>query len=241
MDLPDPIPPVRPTTSISRRPYHRPIRPDPRLFSPRAAERLVAARSQNRRARKALEDGAADWPDNSPGSLVAWLLLATTKPPVWRDPLILWDEHPLTLGRPHPNFFYPDPLGFWAEVRRWSVELVRLEAPELAPSDALALTTLLHVGGDAARLARAMALFSPRVVLFLDEPSWTLAGLDVRRTPHYIDDPHRAKQAYEGFWGRTADGLVVGKAPQHPTTHNLYRWEDMAAFLRSAPLAGDGG
>ncbi len=186
-----------------------------------------------------LADRVVDWPDNSPGSLAPWLLLVTTKPPVWRDPLVLWDEHPLTLGQPHPNLFYPDPLGFWAEVRKWSVELVRLRAPTLAPSDALALTTLLHVGGEAARFRRAMELFSPGVVLFLDEASWALAGMEVHKTPHYIDDPHRAKQAYEGFWGQTAEGLVVGKAPQHPTTHNLYRWEDMADFLRSAPLTAE--
>lgn len=172
---------------------------------------------------------------------MAWLLLVTTKPPVWRDPLILWDEHPLTLGQPHPNFFYPDPLGFWAEIRKWSVELVHVQAPALAPSDALALTTLLHVGGDEARFGRAMDLCSPRVVLFLDEPSWALSGLDVAKVRHYIDDPHRAKQAYEGFWGQTADGMAVGKAPQHPTTHNLYRWDDMADYLRAAPVTSDDG
>lgn len=184
-----------------------------------------------------MADRAAGWPDNSPGSLAAWLLLVTTKPPVWRDPLILWDEHPLTLGQAHPNFFYPDPLGFWAEVRKWSVELVHRQAPDLAPSDALALTTLLHVGAEASRFHRAMELFSPQVVLFLDEPSWTLSRLDVHhRVRHYIDDPHRAKQTYEGFWGQTGDGVVVGKAPQHPTAHNLYRWEDMAGFLRAAPV-----
>ena len=223
------------------RPYHRPIRPDPKLFSSRATERLTAARAQNRRARKVLADRAADWPDNSPGSLVAWLLLVTTKPPVWRDPLVLWDEHPLTLGQAHPNFFYPDPLGFWPEIRKWSVEIVRLQAPGLAPADALALTTLLHLGNEPARFTRALELFAPHVVLFLDEPSWELSGLHVRKVPHYIDDPHRAKHTYEGFWGQTADGVVVGKAPQHPTTHNLYRWDDMAGFLRSSPLTSDQG
>jgi hypothetical protein len=30
--------------------------------------------------------------------------------------------------------------------------------------------------------------------------------------------------------------MVVGKSPQHPTTHNLYRAEDMVGFLRAAPL-----
>jgi hypothetical protein len=40
---------------------------------------------------------------------------------------------------------------------------------------------------------------------------------------------------YEGFWGATADGTVVGKAPQHPAMHNLYRAEDMDRFLASAP------
>jgi hypothetical protein len=53
---------------------------------------------------------------------------------------------------------------------------------------------------------------------------------------HHIKDPHRPGQVYEGFWGELEDGVVVGKAPQHPTTHNLYRSDDMVAFLRSAPL-----
>ena len=30
--------------------------------------------------------------------------------------------------------------------------------------------------------------------------------------------------------------MIVGKSPQHPTTHNLYRAEDLNGYLRSAPL-----
>ncbi|HWI02287.1 MAG TPA: hypothetical protein VNT52_00405, partial [Acidimicrobiales bacterium] len=63
-------------------------RHDSLLFSPRADERLAAARAVNKRGRAALEAKGADWPANSPGSLNAWLLLVTTKPPVWRDPVL---------------------------------------------------------------------------------------------------------------------------------------------------------
>ncbi len=77
------------------------------------------------------------------------------------------------------------------------------------------------------------------MILFLDEPSFERAGLDgLKRVPHFIVDPHRNGQVYEGFWARDEDGLVVGKAPQHPATHNLYRSADMLAFLRSAPAPG---
>jgi hypothetical protein len=88
-------------------------------------------------------------------------------------------------------------------------------------------------------VARAVDAFDPRLVLFLDEPSWAASrpSLDViEQVPHYITDPHRPKQAYEGFWAETREGMVVGKSPQHPATHNLYRSDDIMHYLRSAPL-----
>lgn len=97
------------------------------------------------------------------------------------------------------------------------------------------MSALLHVGSEADRLTTALQLLQPRLVLFLDEHSWVLSGLDVPRSTHHIADPHRKGQVYEGFWGVTGDGLTVGKSPQHPTTHNLYRPEEMAEFLRAAP------
>ena len=213
-------------------------RPDSLLYSPRAEERLAAARSQGKRARAALSERGRDWPANSPGALNAWLLLVTTKPPSWRDSVLTWQDRPLTLGEVNENFFYPDPLGFWAEIRRWTLELFHLKNPTWGLGESLSLTTLLHVGDDSKRFQRAFELFSPRVVLFLDEPSWLASGLDVKKTVnHYIKDPHRAGQVYEGFWGQLDDGVAVGKSPQHPTTHRLYRAEDMVGFLRAAPVA----
>jgi hypothetical protein len=196
---------------------------------------LASARSQGRRARRALAQKAGGWPAYSPGSVNAWLLFVTTKPPAWRDDLVHWEEQPLGLGQAHEGFFYPDPLGFWAEVRKWAVELFRRRQPDWGVSEALALTTLLHVGDNPGRLGRALELCRPRLVLFLDEPSWERSGLTVTQVPHHITDPHRPGLVYEGFWGQDPDGVTIGKAPQHPTTHNLYRDEDMLAFLRSAP------
>jgi hypothetical protein len=209
----------------------------PLLYSPKADERLAAARAQSKRAKAALAARAGDWPANSPGSLNAWLLLVTTKPPIWRDPVLTWEDRPLTLGEANESFFYPDPLGFWSEIRRWAQQLFRLRYPTWGLGEALALTSLLHVGEDPGRFRRAFKLFEPRVVLFLDEPSWTATGLEASKVVnHYIKDPHRAGQVYEGFWGQLADGVVVGKSPQHPTTHKLYRADDMAGYLSSAPI-----
>lgn len=205
------------------------------LFSVDPVERLKAAQAQNDKARRALATNIGIWPPNSPGSLNAWLLLATTKEPTWRDPLVAWRDAPLTLGDPHEGFFYPDPLGFWAEIRKWVSQLFSLQRAGLSTPDALSLTTLLHLGSDPSRLGDALDTFRPLMILFLDEKSWVESGIVATRIPHYISDPHRPKQVYEGFWGRRSDGLVVGKSPQHPTTHNLYRAQDMAEFLRSAP------
>ena len=212
-------------------------RPDSLLYSPRADDRLAAARAQSKRARAALVGRAGEWPANSPGSVNAWLLMVTTKPPVWRDPVLTWQERPLALGEVNENFFYPDPLGFWTEIRRWALELFKLRNPTWGLGEALTLTSVLHVGDQPDRLTAALRLCKPRVVLFLDEPSWNLSGLEARKqVNHYIKDPHRPGQVYEGFWGELADGVVVGKAPQHPTTHKLYRAEDMVGFLQAAPI-----
>jgi hypothetical protein len=102
-------------------------------------------------------------------------------------------------------------------------------------NEALSVTTLLHQADDVGRLNAARELCQPRMMLFLDEPSWERSGLSVKQVPHYINDPHREGQVYEGFWGTGDGGVTIGKMPQHPTMHNLYREEDMLAFLRSAP------
>jgi hypothetical protein len=238
VDLPEPIPPVKPTARMADTDIIITLRrPDSLLFSPRADERLAAARKAGKRERSALAERIGDWPPNSPGSLNAWLLLVTTKAPVWRDQVLEWRERPLALGEVNENFFYPDPLGFWTEIRRWALELFHLRNPTWGLGEALTLTTLLHVGDDPSRLASAIERLAPRVVLFLDEPSWMASGLQVKKqVKHHIRDPHRPAQVYEGFWGVLEDGRVVGKAPQHPTTHNLYRHEDMVGFRQSAPI-----
>ena len=182
---------------------------------------------------------ARDWPPNSPGTVNAWLLLVTDRAPVWRDPLLELKDHPPTWAEPHPTFFYPDPLGFWAEVRRWSVELLRIMEPQWGRIEALSVTALIHSAEDADRVARALVACWPRMVLFFDDVSFAASGLDFARDVHHITDPHRPGQVFEGFWGHGPDGMTVGKAPQHPTTHKLYRADEMLAFLRSAPAPKD--
>lgn len=218
------------------RPYHRPIA-DVRLYSSDPAERRDAAHGLGRLARRSLLRRVGTWPENSPGTVNAWLLLVTTKPPVWRENLVVWPEDSPTLGEPPHGFFYPDPLGFWSEVRRWVTVLLRLRRPEWNTPDALAVSTLLHVGDHPNRLAWARDLMRPQVLLFLDDRSWQASGLQVRKQLHHVPDPHRPQQVYEGFWATTDDGAVVGKSPQHPATHNLYRAEDMDRFLAAAPVS----
>jgi len=178
---------------------------------------------------------AEGWPRESPGSANAWLLLVTTKPPTWRDPLFVWRELPPALGEAHEGFFYPDPLGFWAEIRHWVEVLMEQYVRNWPIGDALAITTLMHLGDETARLTWAMHVMQPRLVLFLDDPSWHASGLEVKQVAHYVPDPHRKGLTYEGFWGRTPDGLLVGKSPQHPAAHKLYRAADMDAYLRAGP------
>lgn len=174
------------------------------------------------------------WPDNSPAAVNAWLLLVTTKPPTWRDPLLEWRELPLAVGRPHEGFFYPDPIGFWAEVRRWVLDTLRGFERGWDVSDALAVSALIHVGRNPDALTVAMRTCRPATVLFLDEPAWQAAGWDLDPRPFEIPDPHRPNQGYQGFWARRDDGVVVGKAPQHPTMHRFYDAGDLTAFLRAA-------
>jgi len=161
--------------------------------------------------------------------------MVTAKPPSWREPLLRWNELPPTLGEPHEGFFYPDPLGFWAEVRRWAAVLVREAAPGMSLSDVLSVTTLLQAGEDATHTAEVMARCRPAIRLYLDEASLAATGEATLGEPLAIPDPHRSGTVYEGWWARTADRSVVGKAPQHPAAHNFYRAVDMDRFLRAAP------
>jgi hypothetical protein len=205
------------------------------LFAPDPATRLQAARALSGRARRKIDTDVPGWPATSPGARNAWLLLITTKEPTWRDALLGWPEAPLTLGEPHPGFLYPDPIGFWTEVRRWAIELFRLGQPTWSTAECLALTALVHVGDDPTHLQLADDTCQPRLTVFLDEPAWEAAALDVPVTPLSVPDPHRPGQVYEGWWGTCEDGRVVGKSPQHPTMHRLYRAEDLTDWLRQAP------
>ena len=161
----------------------------------------------------------------------------TSRPPTWEDKFIPWVDEPLTVGEPPHGFYYHDPLGFWREVRRWATVVMAKVERDVDPPDAVSVSALLHVADEPARLRRALGLMQPRVVLFLDETAWASSGLSVERSrAHHVPDPHRAGQVYEGFWGVGPDGVAVGKAPQHPAAHRLYRAEDVDFFLRSAPI-----
>lgn len=205
---------------------------DADLYAPDPSTRLAAARGLSPRARRRLVRHAPDWPTLSPGALNAWLLLVTTKPPHWREPLLPWPEEPLSLGEPHPGFLYPDPIGFWAEVRRWSIAVFTRVEPTWRTAEALALTTLVHCGEDASVVELAQRTCRPRVVLYLDEQAAAGAPADLPKQEAEIPDPHRGGQAYAGWWATLADGTVLGKAPQHPTMHRLYDSDDMAGWLQ---------
>jgi len=208
---------------------------DADLFAVDPRQRLDSARQLRGRARRRLASKPAGWPSLSPGARNAWLLLVTSKPPSWRDPLVPWPDDPLTLGEPHPGFLYPDPIGFWGEVRRWAVQVFRRRDPTWGVAESLALTTLIHLGDEPARLALADATCRPLTTIFLDEAGAQTAGLEVAAESIAIPDPHRPDQAYVGWWGTTEDGRVVGKAPQHPTMHRLYRADDLDRWLTRAP------
>ena len=184
-----------------------------------------------------MADRLRPWPENSPGVVNPWLLMVTSKPPAWRDELVGWPEEGLTAGRPHEGFFYPDPLGFWAQVRKWAVTVVSAAGTAESIPDALAVTTVVHLGHDPGGIGPTLEVLEPRVVLFLDEPAWESAGMTVEDVrPLVVPDPFRPGQAYNGFWGSGPNGMTVGKAPQHPAAHNLYRWPDMERYLGRVPL-----
>ncbi len=73
----------------------------------------------------------------------------------------------------------------------------------------LARTTVVHVGDEPASLEVARRQCRRGLMLLLEEPAWKASGVDV-------------------------SGVVLGKAPQHPATHKLYRTDDMSEYLRAA-------
>ena len=205
------------------------------LFDPDPALRVSGARSAGRLAIRSTMRRTAGWPPFSPGAANAWLLMVTAKPPTWRDPMMTWPDEGPALGRPHPGFFYPDPLGFWTEIRRWVAVLVRTAVPALSTSDALSVAAVIHAGEDADRVRWAVECCAPRIILFLDEASRETAGVTAGATIS-IPDPHREGTTYDGWWLRSADGIIWGKAPQHPASHRFYRAQDMDAYLHATPL-----
>ncbi|HEX9531022.1 MAG TPA: hypothetical protein VF954_07780 [Acidimicrobiales bacterium] len=220
-------------------PYHRAIGLDD-LYDPDPWGRLVAARALRERAAQRVARRASPLvPRRSPGAANAWLVMVTSKEPAWEDPLALWVERPMTLGQPHEGLFYPDRLGFWAEVRRWSAVLVGRadRSRRWDPGDVLSLVAVVHSSSEPSVLGPVLELTRPRVVLFLDEPGWRAGGLVVDAPVAFsMPDPYRPALSYNGFWGIDPTGRVVGKAPQHPASHKLYDARDMDRFLRAVPL-----
>lgn len=206
------------------------------IFAADPLARLLAARSLAPRKQRAAVEHAVGWPPLSPASVNAWLLLVTTKSPSWRDPLLKWPDGPPTLGTPHEGFFYPDPLGFWTEVRRWTTALLRTVVPRMPVTDAVSLAALVHIGDEAGRVAWAQERCQPFVTLYLDETARLTAGVEASDDVYSIPDPHRPGTVYEGWWRRSADGRAVGKSPQHPASHNFYRPGDMDVFLGAVPI-----
>ena len=203
------------------------------LYADDPSVRLNAALRVHPRQRKSLLRAAIDWPADSPGAINAWLLMVTTKPPTWRDPFVQWRDLPPTLGSPHEGFFYPDPLGFWSEIRHWATTISGQQIAE-----ALSVSAVLH---GASRLAWALEVTRARVVLFLDDPAWQASKLAVTPHSHAIRDPFRPGKFYDGWWGRASEvagGILVGKAPQHPAAHKLYDRADMDRFLSAAADSG---
>ena len=147
-----------------------------------------------------------------------------------------WPAEGPTLGEPHAGLFYPDPLGFWSEVRRWAVLLMRCAVPGMSTSDALSLLAVVHSDEDPDRVRWVTERCRPAVTLFLDEASRELAAVPPGETVS-IPDPHRTDTTYDGWWAAGA-AHVFGKAPQHPASHRFYRGTDMDRFLSEVPLIG---
>jgi hypothetical protein len=190
------------------------------LYALSPAERLDAARRLDPKAGRRLQAAVTDWPPLSPAAANAWLLLVTTKPPQWRDPLLEFPEAPLALGEPHPGFLYPDPIDFWVEVRRWTAVVAGTRQPPLAATDAVAVSGLLHLGDDLDRLTMAVATVRPQVVLFLDEPAWSAAALPGDNDP------------FGGWWRGTRPRTI---APHTPWSRDR---PEVLQFFRFRPMRG---
>jgi hypothetical protein len=162
--------------------------------------------------------------------------MVTTNAPSWRDPLLEWRQLPPALGSPHEGFFYPDPLGFWLEVRRWATSLLRVAMPRWTTADALSVSALIHAGDDPDRVRWASERCQPMVTLYLDEAAVQTASIERAGDVFSIPDPYRPGTVYEGWWVRLGDGRVVGKSPQHPASHRLYRAQDIDVFLHASPI-----
>ena len=160
------------------------------LYANDPARRLEAARALHGRAPKKALAAHGRLAGRLARLLQRVAALRHHEAPSWRDPLHPWVERPLTIGEPHEGFLYPDPIGFWDEVRRWAVELFRLHQPAWSTSESLSLTTprARRRRPRAARV-RAQRLCQPRMIVFLDEPAWQSAAIDVATTPFRCRTP----------------------------------------------------
>lgn len=82
------------------------------------------------------------------------------------------DEYPVTVGRAHPHFFWPDTAGFFTKVRRWATEALVGGGVASNEGEALSLTMIVnlldHQAADSRTLAQTLHLGVPRLRCAID-------------------------------------------------------------------------
>ena len=210
------------------------------LFASDPARRLEAARALRGRARKKVLARTPPWPPDSPGSCNAWLLFVTTKPPSWRDPA-------RTRGRSGRSPSASRTRASSTPTRSGSGTRCGAGPSSCSGSQQ---PDLEHRREPVAHDPRARRL-RPRPARGRSEPVPAAhdrvprrAGLAVggARGGHHAvlrARPPPAGRCTRAGGARPPTGAVVGKSPQHPTMHRLYRAEDLTAWLRAAPRPAD--
>ncbi len=117
------------------------------------------------------------------------------------------------------------------------MEVLVGQAGGVGSDSSLGVAALANPGLSGQGIGEILKVCQPRVILYLDQESERSSPRKATNpTPISIHNPYHLDQSYRGWWSSEPDGVILGKAPQHPAAHRLYSKDSLTTFLAALPV-----